>query len=178
MGWSVNSKLVVRQIKRKIKVTLVSVLTVITVFYACLFFYANYYNVLRAYYISGKFFNNLVDQNYHEASNNIFFFGSTTSNSLSQTELKSQWEERVQSMQRKGVYAVSYNNLTMKKDDGDLIGRVTVTMRENDLEKDYNLIYYFGSSSHKLGIAHFELLYSPTVTASWMETLSGNFPTN
>ncbi|RZT23965.1 hypothetical protein [Fictibacillus sp. BK138] len=92
---------------------------------------------------ASQFLKQAANQNFEEAFDLIYFYngGYDEDVTISEEKAKDTWVNRNKKLFTEGTYIKSYENLSIRMDDGWPIGYVDLVMVENGQEKKYRDVY-------------------------------------
>ena len=134
--------------------------------------FLHYWDVIYGRIMAASFFSNLKNGHFQDASNDVYYssqfnLGSDMRNA---NEL---WVNRVQDLKNRGTYIQNYQDLKVFHDDGEAVGKVTLSIMENGKSSNYSVIFYFNGNISNYGIARFEQVFDPGQTSEWQSAISG-----
>lgn len=121
---------------------------------------------------ASQFLKHAANQNFEEAFDQIYFFNGAYDEEVTITEYaaKSTWVNRNKKLLTEGTYIKSYDDLSIRMDDGWPIGNVDLVMVENGREKNYPDVYISFNKKNKWKVGMLQTMQD----REWEKPYSGH----
>lgn len=121
---------------------------------------------------ASKFLKHAANQDFEKAFDQIYFFNGAYDEdvTISEENAKYSWVNRNKKLFTEGTYIKSYDNLSIRMDDGWPIGNVNLVMVENGKEKNYPDAYISFNKKHKWKVGMLQTMQE----REWEKPYSGH----
>ncbi|MVP02042.1 hypothetical protein [Paenibacillus lutrae] len=117
----------------------------------------NVYPLIRGKSIADNYLNDIMQENYHEASQYV-----------NQSKNNSTLDHDLQFLKKAGIHLSGFKDVHIEADDGWMAGKATLTLNDHGSEIDYPVYIIFGGNRLNPSISHFESLDKNENLSLWL----------